>query len=50
LLDVLHDKVIDAGVLTETQLSHHRDALIAHLQDPDTLLIDKLLVQAWGHT
>jgi SAM-dependent methyltransferase len=48
LLDVLHDKVIGSGALTEAQLSAHRDALIAHLKNPDTLLIDKLLVQAWG--
>ena len=48
LLDVLHNKVIDSGVLTEKQLSDHRDALTAHLKNPDTLLIDKLLVQAWG--
>jgi hypothetical protein len=48
LLDVLHDKVISSGVLTEEQLSGHREALIARLKNPDTLLIDKLLVQAWG--
>ena len=43
-----HAKVIHSGVLTETQLSEHRAALIDHLKDPDTLLIDKLLVEAWG--
>jgi hypothetical protein len=48
LLDVLHDKVISSGVLTEEQLRNHRKALLVHLEDPDTLLIDKLLVQAWG--
>ena len=48
LLDVLHEKVIGSGVLTETQLSEHRAALIDHLKNPDTLLIDKLLVQAVG--
>lgn len=48
LLDVLHDKVINSGVLTEVQLSSHRKALNAHLEDPNTILIDKLLVQAWG--
>jgi ubiquinone/menaquinone biosynthesis C-methylase UbiE len=48
LLDVLHDKVVNSGVLSETQLSEHRAALIDHLKDPDTLLIDELLVQAWG--
>jgi hypothetical protein len=40
--------VIGTGVLTEKQLSNHREALIAHLKNPETLLIDKLLVQAWG--
>jgi hypothetical protein len=48
LLDVLHDKVISSGVLTEEQLRSHRKALLVLLEDPDTLLIDKLLVQAWG--
>ena len=48
LLEVLHDKGIGCGVLTEKQLSNHREALIAHLNNPHTLLIDKLLVQAWG--
>jgi hypothetical protein len=48
LLDVLHDKVISSGGLSEEQLSSHRKALIAHLEAPDTILIDKLLVQAWG--
>jgi SAM-dependent methyltransferase len=48
LLEVLRDKVVESGALTEKQLSDHREALIAHLKNPDTLLIDKLLVQAWG--
>jgi SAM-dependent methyltransferase len=48
LLEVVHDKLISCGVLTEKQLSNHREALVAHLKNPDTLLIDKLLVQAWG--
>jgi hypothetical protein len=48
LPDVLHDKVVSSGVLSETQLSEHCAALIDHLKDPDTLLIDELLVQAWG--
>jgi ubiquinone/menaquinone biosynthesis C-methylase UbiE len=48
LLDSLRDKVITSGVLSEKQLGEHRTALVAHLNDPNTLLIDKLLVQAWG--
>jgi len=38
---VLHDKVLNSGVLTETQLSEHHAALIDHLKNPDTLSIDK---------
>jgi len=48
LLDVMHEKVVTSGALTEEQLTGHRKALIAHLKNPNTLLIDKLLVQAWG--
>jgi SAM-dependent methyltransferase len=48
LLDVMHDKMVGSGVLTEQQLTDHREGLIAHLKNPGTLLIDKLLVQAWG--
>jgi SAM-dependent methyltransferase len=48
LLDVLHEKVVGSGVLTEAQLNEHRAALVDHLKNPSTLLIDKLLVQAWG--
>jgi ubiquinone/menaquinone biosynthesis C-methylase UbiE len=48
LLDVMHDKVVGSGILSESQLSDHREDLITHLNNPDTLLIDKLLVQAWG--
>ena len=48
LLDVLHEKVIGSGLLTEAQLNKHRTALIYHLKNPDTLLIDQLFIQAWG--
>ena len=48
LLDVLHDKIVGSGILTEAQLGEHRAALVDHLKQPNTLLIDKLLVQAWG--
>jgi SAM-dependent methyltransferase len=48
LLDTLEDRVVGAGLLTTTALRRHRAALAAHLQAPETLLIDKLFVQAWG--
>jgi hypothetical protein len=34
--------------LREPPPGGHRAALIDHLKDPDTLLIDELFVQAWG--
>jgi SAM-dependent methyltransferase len=48
LIDSVRDKVIAKGVLSETELMQHRDALARHLDDPGTTVIDKLLVQAWG--
>jgi ubiquinone/menaquinone biosynthesis C-methylase UbiE len=48
LLDSVRDKILSAGLLDETALRRHREALIAHLDDPATTVIDKLLVQAWG--
>jgi SAM-dependent methyltransferase len=48
LLDSIRDKVIGMGLLTDRELSKHREALDAHLGDPGTIVIDKLLVQSWG--
>jgi SAM-dependent methyltransferase len=48
LIDSMRDKVIDRALLDEQQLMHHRSALLAHLESPDTMVIDKLFVQAWG--
>jgi SAM-dependent methyltransferase len=48
LLDSLQHKVISLGLLTDKLFAAHKEALEVHLDDPDTILIDKLLVQAWG--
>jgi SAM-dependent methyltransferase len=48
LLDAMHDKVVAHTQLSETDLAAHKRAVHRHLSDPDTLLIDSLLVQAWG--
>jgi hypothetical protein len=48
LLDSLHDKIILHGLLSERELAIHREALRGHLENPDTIMIDKLHVQAWG--
>jgi SAM-dependent methyltransferase len=49
LIDSVRDKIIANGVLNETKLNEHREALAQHLKDPTTTVIDKLLVQCWGH-
>jgi SAM-dependent methyltransferase len=47
LIDSVHEKIIANGVLDESKLNEHRQALLRHLEDPSTV-IDKLLVQCWG--
>jgi SAM-dependent methyltransferase len=49
LIESVRGKAIASGVMDETELDHHRAALLDHLADPATLVIDKLLVQCWGH-
>jgi SAM-dependent methyltransferase len=48
LFDSVRDKVLSAELLSEEELERHRAALLAHLNDPTTTVIDKLLVQALG--
>jgi ubiquinone/menaquinone biosynthesis C-methylase UbiE len=48
LLDGLHSEVVGLGPLSDSELTGHKDALTRHLEDPQTIVIDKLLVQAWG--
>jgi len=48
MLEVMHDKILALGKVSEIELGNHKEALLQHLTDPDTVLIDRLLVQAWG--
>jgi SAM-dependent methyltransferase len=48
LIESLHDKIMGLGLLSEADLNRHVEALRRHLEDPRTLVLDKLLVQAWG--
>jgi hypothetical protein len=48
LLEVMHEKILSFGRLKESELAEHKKALRRHLADPDTVVIDHLLVQAWG--
>lgn len=48
LIDSIREKVIAKGLLNEAELKEHREALVRHLNDPTTTVVDKLLVQSWG--
>ena len=48
LLEVMHEKILALGRFREDEFAEHKRALFRHLSDPDTLLIDHLLVQTWG--
>jgi SAM-dependent methyltransferase len=48
LLEVMHEKILGLGRFSEREFADHKKALLQHLLDPATLLIDHLLVQAWG--
>jgi len=46
--EIYYDLVLDSGRLKKAELRDHMAALSEHLADPETTLIDKLIVQAWG--
>jgi SAM-dependent methyltransferase len=48
MVEAMHDNILALGWFGERELAEHKQALLRHLSDPDTLLIDRLLVQAWG--
>ncbi len=48
LIDSVRDKVIAGGLLDAAELDEHRGVLLRHLNDPVTIVIDKLFVQSWG--
>jgi SAM-dependent methyltransferase len=48
LVDSIRGKIVEVGVLADSEIERHRQALAAHLADPATTVIEKLLVQSWG--
>jgi ubiquinone/menaquinone biosynthesis C-methylase UbiE len=48
LLDSIREKVLAKGLMDAQTLDTHRSALLEHLADPNTVVVDKLLVQCWG--
>jgi SAM-dependent methyltransferase len=48
MLEALHTKILALGHFSPREFAAHKQALIEHLSDPDTLIVERLLVQAWG--
>ena len=48
LIDSVGEKIIAKRRLAEGALKEHKEALVRHLNDPGTTVIDQLLVQCWG--
>ena len=48
LIESTPDLVLASGRMNAVELQAHMTALAKHLADPDTTLIDRLVVQAWG--
>lgn len=48
VLESAKARILAGGHLTDAEFVRHKDELATHLADPSTLVIDQLLVQAWG--
>jgi SAM-dependent methyltransferase len=48
LIGSMRSRVLGLGLMSDTDLDAHRDALLGHLANPSTTVIDKLFVQSWG--
>jgi hypothetical protein len=48
LVESLHEPMLAFGRITLAELRKHMAALTEHLANPDTTILDRLVVQAWG--
>ena len=48
LIESIRAKAVGSGIISEAELDRHRAALLDHLTDPATVVVDKLLFQSWG--
>jgi ubiquinone/menaquinone biosynthesis C-methylase UbiE len=48
MVEALHTKILTLGHFSAREFAAHKQALVEHLSDPDTLIVERLLVQAWG--
>jgi SAM-dependent methyltransferase len=48
LVRLMQERIMALGRFSESEFEEHQKRLLQHLADPDTLVIDRLLIQAWG--
>jgi len=48
MIEALHTKILALGRFSAREFAAHKQGLIEHLSNPDTLIVERLLVQAWG--
>jgi hypothetical protein len=48
LIDSMRSTILASGRIEEAKLNANMAALFDHLSDPATILIDRLIIQAWG--
>jgi SAM-dependent methyltransferase len=48
LVELMHERIMALGQFSESEFKEHQKRLLQHLTDPETLVIDRLLIQAWG--
>jgi hypothetical protein len=45
---LMQERIMELGRFSESEFKEHQKRLFLHLADPDTLVIDRLLIQAWA--
>ena len=48
LVELMQERIMELGRFSVSEFKEHSKRLLDHLVDPDTLVIDRLLIQAWG--
>jgi ubiquinone/menaquinone biosynthesis C-methylase UbiE len=48
LVDSIRQRILQMNLVSERELEVHREALLEHLADPKTVVVEKLLMQCWG--
>jgi ubiquinone/menaquinone biosynthesis C-methylase UbiE len=48
LVGSMRDRILQMKLMSERDIDAHREALLEHLADPNTVVIEKLLMQCWG--